>query len=38
MGVRLSSGVQYALMVEFGRHTTLRKWDEVIVVCEFESH
>nr|DAT47232.1 MAG TPA: hypothetical protein [Crassvirales sp.] len=25
-------------MVEFGRHTSLRNWDEVIVVCEFESH
>lgn len=24
--------------MEFGRHTSLRNWDEVIVVCEFESH
>lgn len=36
--VQLSSGVQYTLMVELGRHTTLRKWHEVIVVCEFEPH
>ena len=28
----------YTLMVELGRHTTLRRWHEVIVVCEFKSH